>query len=718
MKKRNWIYLLTFVCGIMCSCKEKAESLKEKIDRKAVVARHNVKITKVDTLGSLNVGNGEFAFTVDVTGLQSFPEYYQNGVPLGTQSEWGWHTFPNTENYGFNETLKGYNFNGNPDALYAIQNREDERKNDAADYFRANPHRLQLGNVGLEILKSDGTLAFPEDLKDINQELNLWEGKIESQFNIEGIPVKVITYGDSEKDAIAAKVESPLVNEGRIKLKFRFPYPTNEFSDRGTNYEHNDLHETTVKKESDKSFTFSRKLDNDVYSVQASLNAEGSVTEVAPHYFTIQPQAEDSFEVAVEFSSEEPKETLNFTEVETHSLAAWETFWQSGGAVDFSECTDPRAFEIERRVVLSQYLTRSQCAGHYPVQETGLTYNSWFGKPHMEMYWWHSAHYPLWGRTEFLEKSIGWYFDAYDKAKLIAERQGYKGVRWQKMTDHNADEAPSNVGSFLIWQQPHVIYLAELIYRNNPTNENLEKYQKLIFSTADFMASYPNYDKENDRYILGKGVIPAQECFNKMETYNPPFELSYWKWALEKAQQWRERLDMGRDPEWQKVIDKLSPLAQSEDVYLAAESVPNSYSATSEHTIDHPAVLGALGFVPDTGFVDASIMNKTFDMVDDVWHWDHTWGWDFPLEAMTATRLNRPEDAIKALLRDEVTNTYLPGGHNYQTPRLTLYLPGNGGVLSAVALMCAGYDGNTVENPGFPKNGKWNVKWEGLQPMF
>jgi len=79
--------------------------------------------------------------------------------------------------------------------------------------------------------------------------------------------------------------------------------------------------------------------------------------------------------------------------------------------------------------------------------------------------------------------------------------------------------------------------------------------------------------------------------------------------------------------------------------------------------------------------------------------------------------LNRPEDAVKALLRDEITNTYLPNGHNYQTERLTLYLPGNGGVLSAVALMCAGYDESTTPNPGFPKNGKWNVKWEGLKTM-
>lgn len=57
------------------------------IDRQALVERNNPHITAIDTLASLTVGNGEFAFTVDVTGLQSFPELYRNGVPLGTQSQ-------------------------------------------------------------------------------------------------------------------------------------------------------------------------------------------------------------------------------------------------------------------------------------------------------------------------------------------------------------------------------------------------------------------------------------------------------------------------------------------------------------------------------------------------------------------------------------------------------------------------------------------------------
>lgn len=47
------------------------------IDRKALVSRNNPQFSAFDSLASLSVGNGEFAFTVDVTGLQTFPDAYK-----------------------------------------------------------------------------------------------------------------------------------------------------------------------------------------------------------------------------------------------------------------------------------------------------------------------------------------------------------------------------------------------------------------------------------------------------------------------------------------------------------------------------------------------------------------------------------------------------------------------------------------------------------------
>lgn len=86
--------------------------------------------------------------------------------------------------------------------------------------------------------------------------------------------------------------------------------------------------------------------------------------------------------------------------------------------------------------------------------------------------------------------------------------------------------------------------------------------------------------------------------------------------------------------------------------------------------------------------------------------------------AMAAARLGEPEIALQALLIDKGKNTYLPNGHNFQEPkRLRLYLPGNGALLDAVAMMLAGWDGSVGVNPGFPADGKWNVRWEGLQKV-
>lgn len=112
-------------------------------------------------------------------------------------------------------------------------------------------------------------------------------------------------------------------------------------------------------------------------------------------------------------------------------------------------------------------------------------------------------------------------------------------------------------------------------------------------------------------------------------------------------------------------------------------------------------------------------MLATLDWVNANWNWETTWGWDYGMIAMCAARLGNGEAAVDALLTPKQKNTYLVNGHNFQEPkRLRIYLPGNGALLCAVAMMCAGWDGcPATANPGFPQNGKWNVRWEGLQKM-
>ena len=134
------------------------------IDREAVVRRNNPHVNSFDTLASLTVGNGGFAFTVDATGLQSFPKMYANGVPLGTMSDWGWHSFGNPENYRPEEALKAYDFGHGHTEFYSTQFKEG-RPHGASEWYRQNPHRMHLGALGLQLEAGE--------ISDIEQALDL-----------------------------------------------------------------------------------------------------------------------------------------------------------------------------------------------------------------------------------------------------------------------------------------------------------------------------------------------------------------------------------------------------------------------------------------------------------------------------------------------------------------------------------------------------------------
>lgn len=680
---------------------------QQPIDRKKVVERNNPHVTTMDSLNSLSVGNGGFAMTVDGTGLQSFPKSYSLGVPLGTMSDWGWHSFANPENYQPEESWRYYDFGRGRKEPYATQVKDNKRAKAAGDWYRVNPHRLHLGTLGLSLG------ADPKQIKQIDQTLNMWEGMIKSSFIYKGKAYQVETTCDPVLDMIATHIQS----KGTIAVDVRFAYPTGGHCDDACDWTKDKLHSTTLVAQTSNSAVLKRIIDETVYFVMLRWQGAAKLKQKGKNFYQLQAKSSD-LKLTCEYAEQTSTANKTFAEVADAAKAYWMGYWKKGGMADFSNCKDPRAKEMERRVVLSQYLLAIQDAGDTPPQETGLTYNSWFGKFHLEMTWWHLAHYGLWNKPECMEKCFGWFLYAQKLARQIAKRQGFNGIRWMKMTDPSGIEAPSNVGSYLIWQQPHFIYLAELLYRAAKSSaereELLKKYAGTVNATALFMADFAEYDSIRDRYIL-RGCIPAQETLKADSTINPPFELSYWHTALQMAEKWRQRSGIDDKGEWDSIINKLSPLAFNEDsLYLAAETAKNTYTDI-RFTSDHPALLGALGMMPDNKLINKRVMAKTLDWIWDNWNWDKTWGWDYPMVAMTCARLGQPSRAIDALLMNKRTNTYLVNGHNYQDGRLRVYMPGNGGLLTAVAMMCAGWDGATTKNPGFPKD--WNVKWEGLLPM-
>jgi hypothetical protein len=627
--------------------------------RRDLVERHNPVLTALNPRSPLTVGNGEFAFTADITGLQTYPQPYETGCPLCTQSQWGWHSFPNPAAYSLEK------FRMSPGG-YPVDPTDQKP---AYDWLRENPHRLNLARIGLRLPQGEPA--------NIHQSLNLYTGILVSHFEIGGAPVDVETCVHPQLDLLAVTISSPLIEKAALAIAFSFPYASTGIN--ASDWTKPTLHRTTVDRQTSHAYSFLRELDADRYSMTLTWEGEALFSPGAnDHEFLLTPQGSRAAFTA-HFSPQTVRTAVTVRQSFDAAREHRARFWNTGLSVT-SE--NP---ELERRVVLSQYLTAVQSAGSLPPQETGLTCNSWYGKFHLEMYWWHTAHFALWGRAELLETSFSWYEKILPAAQATAKRQGFTGARWPKMVGPDGRESPSNVGPWLIWQQPHPIQIAEILYQAKPTRITLDRYATIVFETAEFMASYAHFDEANGRYVLGPPLIPAQENHPPRDSWNPTFELEYWADALETAQEWRRRLKLKPVDKWDDVRTQLSSLPVKDGVYLAHENCPQTYT---ERNRDHPSMLMALGYLPGKK-ADPATMRRTYRKVLDTWKFADTWGWDYGMMAMTAARLGDRKLALDALLMDTPKNQWLANGHTWQRANLPVYLPSNGALLSAVAMMKA-----------------------------
>ena len=677
------------------------------IDRESLVRRHNPTNTRIDPLAALSLGNGRFVFTADVTGLQTLQQEYESTLPLCTLSEWGWHTTPKSAQLVNSQLrLTSYDTHGRSVGYHT----SSEGQTELFNWLRENPHRLHLGRVGLCRIDQPENEIRAGDIKAVRQELDLWRGRLQSVFELEDKTVSVTTAVHPAMDLLAVVVDSQLITNGRLGVCFKFPYGSSGMS--AADWKQPQKHQTRIVEHTPNLVRLARTLDSDSYQLTTACEAGAKFSKNDHALILKGDPKQPRFAFTVCFSPDRfnlsvPTVSETFRSAEMH----WRRFWSTGGAIKLDGSIDPRAHELERRIVLSQYLTAIQSSGSLPPQETGLTVNSWYGKFHLEMHWWHATHFALWNRLPLFERSLGWYQSILPQARALARTQGYEGARWPKMVGPEGRDSPSPIGPLLIWQQPHPIFYAELCYQSRPERKTLQRYADLVFETATFMSSYAYFEQNDGRFVLGPPVIPAQENHPPKETWNPTFELAYWAFGLRVAQQWRERLGMKQSSKWNFILRRLSLLPVRDGVYLAHENCPQTYT---ERNRDHPSMLAALGVLPGDG-VNRETMRHTLYKVMKEWKWDETWGWDYPMTAMTAARLGEKKLAVDALLMSTEKNRYLPNGHNWQRPDLPCYLPGNGGLLYAVAMMSAGWkDASREHAPGFPTDGSWKVEWEGL----
>lgn len=721
------------------------------IDRQALVRRHDPVLTNIDPHAPVMLGNGQIGFTADITGLQTFPDAYSSIAPLLTEAQWAWHSFPNPHHYTAKDTLVPVEVRGQTQYYPYMKGWNAAQTNPAFNWIRENPHRFSLGRVALDLRHRDGTPARAADISDTWQRLDLWRGILVSRFIFEGERVEVTSFVHPAHDAIYARVKSRLLADGRLRVVVKFPGVAAAINPDPSDWGHPLAHVSRVIGRTQNKLLLERRIDATRYYAAVGVSGAARIVDAGAHAYRVESIGKDTLTVATEFSQRPIRAVPAFAGAENAVAAHWRAYWTEGGAIDFTGSTDARAFELERRIVLSQYLMAVNAAGSVPPQEEGLFSNSWNGKFHLEMHPWHAAHFALWGHADLLERSMGWYLAQLPAARARAKSHGVRGAWWPKMVGPDGVDSPSKVSPFLMWQQPHPIFLAELIWRARRDGATLKRYGELVAATADLLASYPHRD-EDGRLTIGPPLIPAQENWNPMTTFNPAFESAYFRWGIETAQKWRERAGLARRADWDAALKDFAPLPQTDGLLLPTGSKPDFWRESASDAcrghadgacmnLDHPSFLMALGYLPGVG-VDRAMMARTFDETLRVWDLRQTWGWDYPMMAMTAARLGEPDRALDMLFYPGRNNQYgvtgmtprvhtaehgasftpssakdetSPDGPGYRRAAET-YFPSNGGLLMAAALMAAGWDGETAPAPGFPKQG-WHVRAEGIAPL-
>ncbi|ORY55649.1 Six-hairpin glycosidase-like protein [Pseudomassariella vexata] len=700
------------------------------IDRQRIVSKYNVIRTTLihNETTPLQVGNGNFAFNVDNTGMQTF-------LPFNTLSSWAWHNDSLPTN---GEAVSDYT--GVPTLTHGRNvsyDLPDPDLPEVSQWLIGNPNRVNLGRIGLSY---KGVTLVATQITEPRQELDLWNGFITSAFKVDGEEVKVVTQADFESDAVAFEINSNLISSGDLKVELDFPYPPMH----STKYKYEVFagvydfplnHTTRVVDSSEQDglthiyheMQETRYFANLRWPSKSPLlltrNEPQNSSAITAHRYTLasasSSRPKPSYVLfTAHFSPDKRKPDLPST-IKDRNSRDWNGYWSEGGFVDLTSSSNPNATELQRRIVLSQYHVRvnSAAKGQSP-QESGLMNNGWYGKFHMEMVVWHNAHWSTWGHQEIFDDVFPAVYEALLPTSLArAKSMGWEGARWPKMTETiTGRSSPGGVNGLLIWQQPHPMYLAMLAYQASPTQKTLERWETVLTESANYMASYAWYNASSGYYDLGPPAYGVTENTPPAETLNLAYEIAYWRYGLDVARLWLQKLDRPVPSKWTTVSELLSPPPQIDGLYTVYEGLNASWWNDTALNSDPRSLIMLQGMLPDTPAVDPEIELRTADQVWEAWRDEDIRGWGRPVLAINAARVGRPERAIYHLTAYDYwifddAGFAIRGGDGGTPPP---FMPGNAGFLYAVAYMAAGWKGSYGDAPGFPKDGGWVVKHEGL----
>lgn len=588
--------------------------------KKSDIIKYNLKFNHIDSKNPVTIGNGDFAITLDQTGTQSLYEIYKD-IPLSTMSNKNWF-------YKDKKDIKPSYVDGKAYMLFNLDNDPNYQIN------RQYPFKYSFMQI---LLYDNDKLIDINNIKDVKQELDLYKGIVTSSFNYKEKINKTISFIYQDHDEFNFKLQSDNLN---LALKFNYPSYTKN------GYRLDILPNVLVKEDR---ITL---LYDDKNSLSFKLKSSSKYQIV---------------ENTLIFDDNNVSFSLALDEIKEGKLL--DEFWKcDNGIIIDNE-------ELVKKMVLSKYLLHVNSTGIYPPQESGLTYNCWNSKFHLEMHLIHSLWNIYNNHVGDLVKSFDYYLSIMPSSLKRASLNGYKGLRFPKMTGPDGEDSPSNIGPLLIWQAPHILFMLQEIYYLYNKENIIKKYEPLISGTIDFMISFLTL--KDSKYQMLDPLLEACESIPLDRCQNPSFELEYWRYTLERQPKIDTVLYGHQRYDYLDITSKIITPKEDDGIYLKTYGVIDKYDLYKDHPTE-----GFLMSFFKSKIVDKEKMVKTIDYILKNMDLSSYWGWDFPFLGLSLLNCGEIEKSIEVTQLNTINNQHLYNGYN-TSPRddLKAYLPGNGAFL-------------------------------------
>jgi len=311
-------YALLVAVGFIASVPRVPTEVRD--DREALIRQHSPVVCEIEPSVALSVGNGRFVFTVDVTGLQTLAAHYQEtgGSPLETLASW------------------------------AALNASDEQA-------VANSPLYPLGRLAL--VDERGRALRVQDFSKIEQTLDLWNGELVSHFEWRGFPVEVSTIAHPQNDAVAVRIKSTALAQGRLRVMLAYPQEYDLAAKAALAFADSEpeSHRITTQRidRGRRRADFLRQRDGASYYAAFGWseggrleNADGAnvgatstrAAENAQHFILRPAYREEVLELLLELSPVPLGPTHRLADWRTTRAAAarhWQSFWQAMPQTDF-----------------------------------------------------------------------------------------------------------------------------------------------------------------------------------------------------------------------------------------------------------------------------------------------------------------------------------------------------------------------------------------------